>query len=137
MNDRLQNLVMSLRSACKILLTEKRTIENKLLPLENGTIFISSLSFLPLLLFIFFSFFFCTVFLTALFISLFSHVSLSLYTCAGLNAMFIKYDDDDSGYLDLDEIAQLLSDTAPTTTVSENDEDHANDAIEILRSLGG
>ena len=51
--------------------------------------------------------------------------------------MFIKYDDDDSGYLDLDEIAQLLSDTAPTTTVSENDEDHANDAIEILRSLGG
>ena len=49
--------------------------------------------------------------------------------------MFIKYDVDDSGYLDLDEIARLLSDTAPTT-VSDNNEDHANDAIEILRSLG-
>ena len=65
--------------------------------------------------------------------------SLSFFTCvyihSGLNAMFIKYDVDDSGYLDLDEIARLLSDTAPTT-VSDNNEDHANDAIEILRSLG-
>ena len=57
MNERLQNLVMSLRSACKILLTEKRTIENKLLPLENGKIFLFLfLSFL--FLFLLSSFFF-------------------------------------------------------------------------------
>jgi hypothetical protein len=37
LHNRLQTFVMSLRAACKMLLTEKRTIENKLIPLENGT----------------------------------------------------------------------------------------------------
>jgi len=35
-HDRLQMFVLSLRKACKILLTEKRNIEMKLLPLEKG-----------------------------------------------------------------------------------------------------
>jgi Ca2+-binding EF-hand superfamily protein len=51
--------------------------------------------------------------------------------------MFLKYDDDNSGYLDLDEIAQLLSDTAPVqrTGATTKEEDHTNDAISILHSL--
>ena len=89
LQDRLQNLVDAIRQACKILLTEKRAIEAKLIPLENG-----------------------------------------------LNIMFRKYDADGSGYLDVDEIAQLLSDTAPVSTMNDG-KDHSNDANEILYALDG
>jgi len=85
LHNRLQNLINALRKSCKILLTEKRTIEAKLLPLENG-----------------------------------------------LNIMFQKYDLDNSGYLDVDEIAQLLADTAAT---GKDGLDNSRDADEILFAL--